>query len=503
MHRQKLLPIQISISLMLFAYFPTLNYAQKNFERTYGSSGDDIGNYVLQALDGWYIITGSTESFSTSSRYDIFLMKTGIKGDTLWIRTYGGANNDYGNCVQQTSDGGYIIAGSTGSFGTGGLDVYLIKTDSNGNEMWAHTYGSSYDDEGYSVQQTADGGYIIAVYTETSGLDMSLEDFILIKTDSLGKESWTKTYGGSSYDYCWSVQVCHDGGYTAAGYTNSFGAGKHDAYLVRTDANGKKLWSKAYGDNRSNNSYCVQQTADKGFILAGATVVFFDWPDWDQDVYLIKTDSNGDKMWTVNHGGAGIDNASFVRQTTDGGYIIAGSTTSFGAGETDIYLIKTDSGGAEQWVQTYGTINYEVAHCVQQTADGGYVIVGTTRPSPSGDADIYLIKTDSMGKLTGIQSEFSHSSPSGYTLWTNYPNPFNSSTKIMYTLPQYSYIEVHILDLLGRQVRTLMAEGQFAGTHQVTWNGLDDADKRVTSGVYLYSLAAEGYTETKKLLLLK
>ncbi len=153
-----------------------------------------------------------------------------------WIRTYGGPNYDWSNSVQQASDGGYIISGSTNSFGAGSYDVYLVKTDSQGDTLWTRTYGGSHDDRGYSVQQTSDGGCIIAGYTSSFG--EGYDDVYLIRTDASGDTLWTRTYGGTANDYGYSVQQTSDGGYITGGYTSSFGAGVWDVYLIKTDANG-------------------------------------------------------------------------------------------------------------------------------------------------------------------------------------------------------------------------------------------------------------------------
>jgi len=359
------------------------------FEKTFGGSEDDWGHSVAKTSDGGYIIVGETKSFG-SGRGDVYLIKTDSKGNLIWQQTFGGSEEDYGYSVAQTSDGGYIIAGGTYSFGSGGGDVYLIKTDSKGNLIWQKTFGGSDYDYGYSVAQTSDGGYIIAGGTYSFGSGKS--DVYLIKTDSKGNLIWQKTFGGSDYDYGYSVAQTSDGGYIIAGGTYSFGSGERDVYLIKTDSNGNKIWQQTFGGGYDDWGESVAQTSDGGYIIVGLTWSF---SSGERDVYLIKTDSNGNKIWQQTFGGSEEAWGESVAQTSDGGYIIAGDTKSFGSGGYDVYLIKTDSKGNKIWQQTFGGGYDDWGTSVAQTSDGGYIIAGGTYSFGSGESDVYLIKTDS------------------------------------------------------------------------------------------------------------
>jgi hypothetical protein len=281
-------------------------------------------------------LAGFTGSFGAGG--DIFLIKTDANGNVQWAKTYGGTDEDYVYSVQQTSDGGYIVAGATWSFGAGWRDIFLIKTDANGNVQWAKTYGGGSDDYAYSVQQTSDGGYIVA--GETRSFGAGWRDIFLIKTDVNGNVQWAKTYGGGSDDYAYSVQQTSDGGYIVVGGTSSFGAGLSDIFLIKTDANGNIIWAKTYGGTDRDSAYSVHQTSDGGYILAGWTRSF-----GAGDAFLVKTDANGNIIWAKTYGGGSDDYAYYVQQTSDGGYILAGWTSSFGASWLNIFLIKTDANG--------------------------------------------------------------------------------------------------------------------------------------------------------------
>jgi hypothetical protein len=371
-------------------FISEISFAQITFQKTYGEiTASDHGRSVHQTSDGGYIIGGNTGTISTS--IDAYLIKTNDQGDTLWTKRIGGNDVEFCNSVQQTTDGGYIITGQTQSFGAGLFDVYLIKTDVAGNVLWTKTFGGIYFNGSYSTEQTTDGGFIIAGYTNSFGAG---HDVYLIKTDTNGDTLWTKTFGGTGNDVGMSVQQTSDGGYIVTGYTENPGADSADVYLIKIDPNGDALWTKTYSGPGDDVGYSVLQSTDGGYIITGITNSF---GAGLYDIYLIKTDANGDSLWIKTFGGTGYDYSFCVQQTIDGGYLIAGYTNSFGAGSIDAYLIKTDSNGDTLWAKTYGGIDADDAESVQQTSDGGYIITGYSRSFSSVHDDVYLIKTDSFG----------------------------------------------------------------------------------------------------------
>ena len=393
------LTVLILLSISVFAQPDTL------WTRTLGGTGNDEGYSVQQTIDGGYIIAGRTMSYGAGSS-DVYLIKTNANGDSLWTRTFGGSSSDEGYSVQQTIDGGYIIAGRTMSYGAGGSDVYLIRTDASGSEEWSQTFGGSSGDYGYSVQQTTDGGYIITGRTESYGTGSS--DVYLIKTDANGNESWTQTFGGSGYDRGYSVQQTTDGGYIVAGHTYSYGTGSADVYLIKTDTNGNESWSQTFGEISYERGYSVQQTTDGGYIIAGYT---YSYGAGYSDVYLIKTDADGDTLWTQTFGGSSNDVGESIQQTTDGGYIVAGYTESYGAGDIDVYLIKTNASGSEEWTQTFGGSSADEGYSIQQTQDGGYIIAGKTTSFGAGGLDVYLIRLAGDGTTNDVTITLTPAAP--------------------------------------------------------------------------------------------
>ena len=352
------------------------------YTNLFGGGGDDGGCSVEQTTDGGYIITGYTWSYGNGEE-DIWLIKTDGQGNEEWNQTFGGSDGDFGYSVKQTTDGGYVVTGNTDSFGNGERDIWLIKTDGQGNEEWNQTFGGSEDDVGLYVEQTMDGGYIITGYLSN---DENNYDVRLIKTDGQGNEEWNRTFGGG---IGYSVKQTTDGGYVVIGDSQSFGISESDVWLIKTDGQGNEEWNQTFGGSEDDRGRSVEETTDGGYIITGRTKSFGSG-DGDSDVWLIKTDSQGNEEWNQTFGGGG---GRSVKQTNDGGYVVIGGTDS----EENVWLIKTDSQGDEEWNQTFGGGEDDHGWSGEQTTDGGYIITGSTRSYSNGRYDVYLIKTDPNG----------------------------------------------------------------------------------------------------------
>ena len=358
----------------------------EKWAKTFGDEKYNMGVSVKQTSDNGYIILGDTGDFYESNM-DFWLIKTDSNGNKIWEKTYGGEKQDWPTSLDITNEGGYIMIGRTHSFDAGKGDIWLIKTDSNGNKIWDKTFGGTDYDAGYDVKQTTDDGFILIGHTSSFS---DSRDIWLIKTDSDGNKIWDKTFGGSEKDGGYSVQQTTDGGYILLAETNTIET-KQDIFLIKTDSNGEMQWNKIFAEPDYDYAGSVEQTSDGGYIIISSIykgVTF-------EDICLIKTDSNGDIIWDKTFPTIGDNMGREVHQTTDGGYIILGDI--FDGSRVDLLLIKTDGTGQEVWSKTYGWKYTDVGHSIQQTTDGGYIITGEFSPGRFKDPDLWLIKTDENG----------------------------------------------------------------------------------------------------------
>jgi hypothetical protein len=411
------------------------------------------------------------------------LIRTDSLGDTLWTKTYGGVQWDYGYSIEQTFDGGYIIAGFTHSFGAGSADAYLIKTDSLGDTLWTKTYGGADYDEAWSVDQLSDSGYIVAGKTYSFGAGDC--DFYLIRTDANGDSIWTRAYGGLDDDRGLSVQAGFESSFIVGGYTNSFGSGLYDIYLVKVDLLGDTIWTRTYGGSEEEYAYFVQNTSDTGYIVVGYSF------NGGADICAYKIGIKGNIVWSNIYGGSSTEIGWEVKETSDGGYIIIGSTNSYGAGSADVYLVRINSLGDTLWTKTVGGSLADAGVTVIQTADEGFLIAGYTDSYGSGSNDVYIIKTQ---PAIGIEEKKDMSHNSRVAHFSIEPNPFTTSITIFTASMGHGAkgMELIVYDSAGRLVRHLKYPMRHApSTMQVTWDGRDGEGQVLPPGIYFLKLKGQ------------
>ncbi|MGD8536072.1 MAG: hypothetical protein PVF66_09520, partial [Candidatus Aminicenantes bacterium] len=384
------------VAIIVLLYFTSFLSLNAQWARTYGGSGDDFAYSIQQTADGGYIVAGTTKSFDDVyyEDGDIWVLKLASDGTVEWQKTYGKYdqyNEDEVYSIQQTNDGGYIVVGHYSL----SYDSWILKLSSSGDIEWQKVCEGTAR-EIHSVQQVIDGGYTIAlgeISYYSSGYNY---DSYVLKLASDGAIEWQKTYGDYSSDRSRSMQQTSDGGYIIAGGTHSFGAGSGDVWVLKLTSDGSVEWQKAYGGTWGEEASSIQQTADGGYIVAGE--VQFTGVG-STDIWVFKLASDGSVEWQKTYGGESRERVYSIQQASDGGYIVAGETESFLVEDTDIWVFKLASDGSVEWQKTYGGSRKEEASSIQQTADGGYIMAGSTETYGAGKHDFFILKLSPNGDI--------------------------------------------------------------------------------------------------------
>ncbi len=371
------------------------------WSKTYGGSDDDFARSISGTEDGGFIIAGYTGVMPDN--FDMYVIKIDAMGNPQWQTTYGGEGWDTGSAITQCRDEGFIIAGYTNSYGKGWNDIFLVRIDRQGNTIWQKTFGGCNEDGASAVIETIDGGFIIA--GETTSFGEGDYDVLLVKLDAAGNIIWRRTIGGSECDGCQDIQQTYDGGFILVGDTKSAETAWHDVSLIKLDREGRVCWSKTFGGKDFDCGEAVRQTKDRGFIITGWTRSF---GEGLSDVYLIKTDRDGELLWTRTYGGPQHDFGFNVEQTFDGGYLIIGDTKSYGAGWYDVYVVRTDGAGDTLWTRTYGGSKPDEAFALYPMEDGGYLIGGNSKSFGGWDDDVFLLKLGGIDPATSVQRLLIH-----------------------------------------------------------------------------------------------
>ncbi len=382
----------ILVTLFLGGMFPVSAFGS-TWARSYGGSLQDVGRSIQETSDGGFIVSGYTSSYGAGN-YDSWVLKLNADGNVTWQNTYGGSGEDKALSIQETSDGGFIVAGYTSSYGAGNYDYWVLKLDADGNVTWQKTYGGPDYDIASSIQETSDGGFIVAGSTTAFGVGNW--DWVL-KLDANGNVTWQKTYGGSGDDIVSSIQETSGGGFIMAGYNTTFGAGNNDYWVLKLDTNGNVTWQRTYGGSDSDVAYSIQETSDGGFIVAGST---YSYGAGNNDSWVLKLDADGNVTWQRTYGGSGFDGAHSIQETSDSGFIVAGSTSSYGTGTSDSWVLKLDADGNVIWQKTYGgSPNSDYVLSIQETSGGGFIMAGYTYSYGAGSHDSWVLKMDANGSI--------------------------------------------------------------------------------------------------------
>lgn len=611
--------------------------AQSQWQQAIGGTNHDQANCIIQTTDGGFIAAGYTFSYAAGYE-DMYIVKCSGSGSIQWTKTIGGSGSEIANSIIQTSDGGYAIAGHTYDYGTTTADLLILKLNSAGTVEWARTINRAAYDYSCSIVQTREGGFVISGVSATGGVFSS--DIFIVKLNPAGNFQWSKTYGGSHDETAYSIIQTSDGGLAFAGYSNSFGP--YNVFnIIKTDSLGNILWNRLIGESGTGSHiYSIIQISDGSFLLAGEITPT---GTGNYDMYIVKLSSNGTIIWTRTVAAAGYDMAYSIIQTADGGFVLGGYTNSFGSGGYDMYIVKLNSNGTLLWSKTAGGAGDEQALTIIKTTDGGFITAGFTSSFGTGGKDMYIVKFDAAGNTCGNTTEPSGSSgasgtatspaftvviqnpsattaspilgsggilsticgtlppipptlvsppngsnnqlstvrfiwnksnnaisyrlqialdssftnlvvndstladstivvtnlttnkyywwrvnaknttgtssysevwefgtflvgineisaeiPEKFCLYDNFPNPFNPVTNIRFDLPAAGVLELTVFDILGKEIFRLVRHIMNPGTFGVQFEGTNSA-----SGLYLYKLKFGNFSETKRMVLLK
>lgn len=369
----------VLVCAVSYTFLASAGEAGKRWARTYGGSGGDTFYSVQQTADGGYILAGTNNCFGYSG-YDGWCLKVDASGNRVWENIYGGTSDDFLYGARVTADGGCILAGYTTSFGNGGWDAWCLKLDASGHTVWEKTYGAAMDEAAFAVDVTPDGGYVLAGTAGSFGLG-DLDAWCLWLNAS-GAPVWQRTYGGLSNDTFTSVRATGDGACVVAGYTSSFGAGSLDAWCTKLDASGNVIWQKTYGGATPDVFSALQLAAGDAYVVAGYTTSF------GSGMYVgccLRLDASGNVVWQRAFGDGPLDYFLGVEATGDGGCVLAGSSYISGAANQEAWCLRLDASGNVIWQKTYGGSLNEYWSTVSTTADGGYILAGEAASFGAGD----------------------------------------------------------------------------------------------------------------------
>ncbi|MEO7263402.1 MAG: T9SS type A sorting domain-containing protein [Ferruginibacter sp.] len=621
--KKQLFKVLLAFSITVFSI--SISFTQIapaiQWQKSFGGSNSDVGNSIRQTTDGGYIMSGWTSSNDADvsgnhgGYFDGWVVKLNNFGNIAWQKSLGGTGYDLARVIQQTADGGYIIAGESDSNdgdvsgNHGGFDYWVIKLDNAGNITWQKCLGGSGSDVPIAIQQTVDGGFIVAGYSSSNDGDVSgnhsyySNDYWVVKLYASGNIEWQKCLGGTSDEYATCIQQTADGGYIIAGSSNSNDAdvsgnhGNGDSWIVKLNSNGTIAWQKCLGGSAVDGLSAIQQTVDGGYIAAGFSSSNngdVSGNHGDADFWVVKLNSSGNITWQKCLGGSSYDAASSVQQLTDGGFIVGGYSfsndgdASGNHGSFDYWVVKLNGSGIIVWQKSLGGTDSETAGSIQHTTDGGYIVTGESYSNDGdvtgnhGNGDCWVVKlvagavvplrllsftgilennatklnwqtTDeintnhfiversanaisfsAIGKVNAqTSSSITHSyhyADNAALPGTNFyrlkmednggrftysdeilinhnnaneiiiaPNPVAGYTSISFTLLQKQKTRISIYNIAGKLEKILANAELPAGTHELKWDAKDENGNRVSAGIYFLQLDTGNKSETIKL----
>ncbi len=557
----KIIPL-LSTAMLLMNVLYSQTSLVKQWDYRYGGIGRDELSFIEQTSDHGFVLGGSSSSNANGDKSqdnwgtplgygsDYWIVKIDSLGYKEWDKDFGGYYHDVLVAINQTKDGGYILGGYSDSDAGGNksddnwslapwYDFWIVKIDKAGKILWDRTIGGVFDDHLTSLQQTSDGGFILGGYsnsdisgdkTEGTWGNEGRFDYWVVKTDSEGLLEWDKTFGGSSDDYILSLQQTSDGGYILGGYSDSpisgdktqetlGGHGNSDYWIIKIDSLGTIQWDKDYGGTGQDLFHSLLQTSDGGYILAGSSnsnnsgdKTENTWGDGTgYDFWSVKINSHGEKEWDKDLGGIKDEEFGSISQTSDGGYLISGTSYSplsgdkseDNLGEEQSWTVKTNSQGDKEWDKTLHSQSHDESGFAIQTNDGCYVLANYTNANIGGDKTQYNWDTTTtiyvtpdywlakfcVSTITGVNE-----TPNSTEEYTICPNPFSSEVTLLFETSKINISSVQVYNIFGQSV-------YFEKSNVLT----DSFEKTINlsflpQGIYFLDLLIAGNHEIKKLI---
>lgn len=468
--------------------------AKPSFERIFGGVESDGVGSMQQLSNGGYLLGGSTQ-LPEREYSDFYMIRTNNLGETEWTHSYGADDLNEGIAqLEQKTDGSFFLYGTKQTYKNASVsDLYFAKLNADRTIAWEKIFGGSDEENAGSFVSTPDGGFLLTGTTRSFATSTQV---YLIKVDQNGNKIWEKNYGGTGGDAGKKIIPTKDGNYVILGTTSSKGSGDFDIYLIKINGNGDIIWDKTHGGAMWDEGTDIAELSDGSFILSGYTLSYSvaGGHDW----LLLKVNESGDFVWRKIFGAQYQDYAGRIAIANDG-YVIAGTKDLEILPRTinDMLVIKTDFNGNEVWRSQFGGTESEGVGGLIVNSDGHYVITGSTG-SYSSRSDAYFLNINTLGQITKVEQSSDGAIPAEIVLHQNYPNPFNNQTKISYQLNQQTDIELSIQNILGQEILTLEKGFKSAGNYSFAFNS-----DGMASGIYFCVLKTNNKILVNKMLLLK
>lgn len=469
------------------------------WEKDFQNKGSEDFNSIIQTSDSNFVCVGASIKFGVYDN-DLWYAKLDSEGDTIWTKSFNreGVYSNANDVLEMKGfNGDLLIVGKLVNH------LMAIRTDSKGNIKWEKTFGNNFISTGaFSVIQTYNNGFVIcgsAVMLKNGHFDW---DIWLLSINSRGDIQWSNTYdlGNENTEAGISIIETADSGFVVVGHEGfPFESPWDDLLIMKIDKEGNKLWHKLYGTNGYDRALDVKELKNKCLIISG----LYGPLDGNADTWLLKTDQYGDTLWTKKYGGDLTEWGSSIALTDDEGFIVTGVTESFSNGFWDMWIFRTDSVGETLWSQNFGGSSADEGRSIIKTYSGDYVAAGMYFSDELADDSLYYQRENGYvvriaENLTNVKERDGILKISDFRLYQNYPNPFNPSTVITYNIPKTSYVKLVVYNMLGQIVVQLVNESQINGRYSVEFEAND-----LPSGIYFYRLESAHYSETKKMLLVQ